>query len=226
MRAFNLFTNYPKPKGVRYVGSNLRTIDHRIIASYRDKRLYDGNRNCGYGGFKYDGRWKEIALKICREYNLNNNSSLLQLGCEKGFLLNDLKNLYPNMRIQGLDISEYAINNSMESVKKNVKKCDGYLKLEFGEKEFDFVIAIGPVYAPNLTDAIQCLKEIQRTSKGKSFVTLGSYKTKKDYWLYKQWLILGTTILHEKEWIKVLNHVNYTGDYYFSNAKTLHLKQK
>jgi len=225
MRQFNLLSEYPKSEKPRYVGSNIRTIDHRIVATYRDKRLYDGERNYGYGGFKYDGRWKKIASKICEEYTLNEDSSFLQLNCEKGFLLNDLKDIKKKMRIQGLETSEYAIENSMESVKKNIKKCKNYIQLEFEKNQFDFVLAIGVVYALNLTDAIQCLKEIQRVSKGKSFITLGSYKSEEEYWLFKQWTILGATILREEEWIRVLEHTGYTGDFFFTNAKTLNLKK-
>ena len=99
MRRFNLLGEYPQPKNPRYVSENLRKIKHRIVASYRDKEFYDGDRNFGYGGFKYDGRWKKVAVKICEEYKLNNNSSFLQLGCEKGFLLHDIKNLYSLSRL-------------------------------------------------------------------------------------------------------------------------------
>ena len=87
MREFNLLEEYPRPEKPRYVGSDLRTINHRIVATYRDKDFFDGNRNYGYGGFKYDGRWKKIAKKIANEYNLDNKSSFLQLGCEKGFFI-------------------------------------------------------------------------------------------------------------------------------------------
>ena len=85
MREFNLLGDYPKLEKPRYVGSNLRTIEHRIIASYREKDFFDGHRNYGYGGFKYDGRWQKIADKICKEYKLNNSSSFLQTGSEKAF---------------------------------------------------------------------------------------------------------------------------------------------
>ena len=68
--------------------------------------------------------------------------------------------------------------------------------------------------------------DVERISKGNSFITLASYKTKEDYWMFKQWTVLGTTILREDEWIEVLNHTNYTGDYYFTNAETLSLKKK
>ena len=66
MREYNLLGDYPKPDQPRYVGDNIRTIKHRIIASYRDDRFFEGDRNCGYGGFKYDGRWIKVASKIIR----------------------------------------------------------------------------------------------------------------------------------------------------------------
>ena len=61
MREFNLLGEYPIPDKPRYVGSNLRTINHRIVATYRDKNFFDGDKNFGYGGFKYDGRWKKSS---------------------------------------------------------------------------------------------------------------------------------------------------------------------
>ena len=226
MRKINLLSEYPKSQTARYVGENLRTIRHRIVSSYRNKEFYDGNRNYGYGGFRYDGRWKKIAAKISKEYNLGNKSSFLQLGCEKGFLLYDLKNLLPEIEIFGLETSDYAINHSMSDVKKFIKKTNNYLQLNFEDNKFDFVMALGVVYTHNLSDVISCLKEIQRVSKGKSFITLASYKSKKGYWMFKQWTLLGTTILLENEWIEVLKHVDYTGDYFFTNANALKLKTK
>ncbi len=226
MREFNLLSDYPKSQSKRYVSENLRTIKHRIVASYRDKEFYDGDRNYGYGGFKYDGRWEKIAKKITNEYNLDNKSSFLQLGCEKGFLLHDLKNILPNLKIHGLETSDYAVKNSMEDVKKYIRKTKNYIDLEYEDNKFDFILALGVVYTHNLSDAIQCLKEIQRIGKGKSFITLASCETMKDYWLFRQWTLLGTTILPKNDWIEVLNHANYTGDYYFTNAESLSLKEK
>ena len=226
MREFNLLGEYPSPEKPRYVGSNLRTINHRIVATYRDKNFFDGDRNFGYGGFKYDGRWKKVADKLCDKYKLHDNSSFLQLGCEKGFLLKDLRSKYANMRITGLETSHYAISNSINEIKNDVKFCDNYLKLNYKDNEFDFVMALGVVYTHSLGDAIKCLKEIQRVGKGESFITLASYEDKNDYWLFKQWSLLGTTILLKSEWRELLGHVNYSGDYFFTNAATLNLKQK
>lgn len=223
MREYNLLEVGINKNTSRYVGLNLRTINNRINASYRDQKLFDGNRNDGYGGYSYDGRWKRVAEKISKEYNLTDNSNVLQIGCEKGFLLNDLKNIHPSISLHGLESSDYAINNSMISIKKFISKLN-YSSLEkYNENEFDFLIAMGFIYSFNLTDAIKHLKNIAKISKN-SFITLASYDNEDDYWLFKNWTLLGTTILKKDEWITVMNHAKYTGDYFFTNAKNLNLK--
>ena len=61
-------------------------------------------------------------------------------------------------------------------------------------------------------------------SKNKSFINLGSYSNKNDLELFNKWSLLGITLLKEKEWVKVLKHTNYKGDYYYTNSKSLGLK--
>ena len=78
----------------------------------------------------------------------------------------------------------------------------------------------------NLTDAIRCLKEINRVGKGKSFITLGAYETEKEFNLFKYWTLLGSTILSKAEWKTVLRHVKYKGDYKFNTSNSLNLKLK
>jgi ubiquinone/menaquinone biosynthesis C-methylase UbiE len=226
MRELNLLEGYPQPKEIRYVGENIRTINHRIIAAYRDKEFFDGDRNCGYGGYKYDGRWKKVATKIKNEYQLDENASFLQLNCEKGFLLNDILEVIPKSKLYGLETSKYAVDQALERVKSKITKVDNYYDLKFKDNSFDFILGLGVVYIHSLQDAIRCLKEIQRVGKGKSFITLASYNNENDYWLFKNWTVLGSLILKKDEWLDVLKHVKYTGDYFFTNADTLKLKRK
>lgn len=225
MRKFNALRDYPQPKEPRYVGPNIRAINNRIVASYRDERYYDGCRNNGYGGFKYDGRWKKIVESMVADYGLTEKSALLQVGCEKGFLLHDFHEYFPTMKIRGAEMSDYAIAHSMPSVKKYIVKTE-YSKLPFEDREFDFVIAIGVVYTLTLRDAISALKEIQRVGKGNSFITLGAYKDEQGEKLFRSWSLLGCTILHVDEWVEVLNEAGYTGDYHFTTAETLNLMEK
>ena len=224
MKEIDLLSNYPVLKK-RYVSKNSRTIKNRITASYRDKNFYDGKRNDGYGGFKYDGRWKVIAKKFFDIYRLKSNAKILQIGSDKGFLLQDIKEIYPKSKVRGIEVSDYAIKHTNKKIKKFIQKGLFY-KLPFKKNEFDFVIAIGPVYTLNLADAIKCLKEIDRVGKGKSFITLGAYDHEKDLKLFRYWTLLGSTILSKKEWIEVLKHTKYKGDYKFNTAKSLNLVQK
>ena len=60
-----------------------------------------------------------------------------------------------------METSDYAVSNCEPEIKHNVKKCDNYLKLQYKDNQFDFIIALGVVYTLNLADAIQCLREIQ-----------------------------------------------------------------
>jgi len=222
MREFNALVGYPEPTRPRVVGLNLRTIRSRIIASYRGHEYYDGDRNNGYGGFSYDGRWRPIAAFMVKEYGLTSTSAVLQMSCEKGFLLHDFQQLVPGIAVRGVEISDYAIANAMPSVRASIVKVP-FTQLPFADRTFDLVIALGAVYTLTLADAITCLKEIQRAGRGKSFITLASYDTDEDKRLFEWWTLLGATILRKEEWVEVLDHAGYTGDYTFINAKVLKL---
>lgn len=222
MREFDALKGYPEPAQPRRVHPTIRTIHNRIVASYRGKDFYDGDRNNGYGGLRYDGRWAPIAKNMTQEYLLDGRSAVLQVGCDKGFLLHEFLGLHSSVKVRGTEISDYAIDHTMPSVKRFIRKAP-FTELPFSDGEFDFVIAIGPVYSLNLPDAIRCLKEIQRVGKGKSFITLGAYDTEDDLRLFRYWTLLGCTILSKQDWIEVLRHAGYIGDYKFNTAKSLNL---
>lgn len=225
MREFDALKGYPEPKEPRLVHPKIRTIQNRIVASYRGKEFYDGDRNNGYGGLRHDGRWAPIAKNMAKEYSLIDRSAILQVGSDKGFLLHEFLQLYPTAKVRGTEISDYAIDSTMLSVKPFVRKAS-FTELPFADGEFDFVVAIGPVYSLNLHDAIKCLKEIQRVGKGKSFITLGAYETEEDFRLFRYWTLLGCTILSKQDWVAVLDHVGYTGDYKFNTAQSLNLTEQ
>lgn len=225
MQEFDALAGYPEPKHKRFVSPGLRTIQNRIVASYRGAEFYDGQRSNGYGGLVQDGRWEPIVKAMVERYSLGAKSSVLQIGCDKGFLLYSLLKLYPDMKVRGIEVSEYAIGCAAPLVRSFIQK-NCFQKLPFIDGEFDFVIAIGPVYSLNLPDAIDCLKEIQRVGKGKSFITLGAYETEEDFRLFRYWTLLGCTILSKDDWVEVLKHAGYTGDYKFNTAKSLNLIEK
>jgi ubiquinone/menaquinone biosynthesis C-methylase UbiE len=227
MRKINeisLFANYSNLTKKRLINSNTRTnIHNKLIASLKGKDFYDGKRKYGFGGYKYDGRWKKIAEILIKKYKLNNKSKILQINCDKGFLIYELKKILPKAKIIGIDRSKYSINNSKKKIRHLIKYYKGpYLK--FKSKSFDAVIAIGYIYEFALFQIITALKEIHRVSNSNyNYITLGSYNKISDLNLLKKWSLLGTTILKRKEWKYVLKFCNYKGDYEFITAKSLNL---
>lgn len=225
MREFNALKDYPQAKSPRLVGPNIRTVKSRIIASYRGQEYYDGERNNGYGGFHYDGRWVQIARFMHREYGLKEDSAVLQVGCEKGFLLHDFHAMYPSMTVRGYEVSAYAVEHAMPMIKPFI--CQGrFEKLPYEDHSFDLVIAIGVVYTLTMADAISCLREIQRVGKGRSFITLGAFRNEQEEKMFRAWTVLGATILQVNDWVEVLKEAGYTGDYAFKTPEDLCLVWK
>ena len=219
MREFDAFAGYPEPKEPRVVSPTLRTILNRIAASYRDKEFYDGDRANGYGGMVNDGRWGPICDGIIRAYGLKFGDRILQVNAHKGFLLQEFAMRgYPSF---GQDSSHYAAAHSRIPL-----RISPFTELPFKDKMADFVIATSAVYAGSLQDAIRCLKEIQRVGTGRSWITLAAYEDENDVeglMLLRYWFLTGTLILTKADWIEVMAHAGYTGDYRFDTAKSLNL---
>ena len=74
--------------------------------------LFD--RRYGYGGYKYDGRWIPVVKDFIDYFKLNENSSILDIGAGKGFMVKDFKDALPNARVLGIDISKYFANVPFE----------------------------------------------------------------------------------------------------------------
>tara|TARA_B100000902_G_scaffold399999_1_gene474411 strand:+ start:4758 stop:5423 length:666 start_codon:yes stop_codon:yes gene_type:complete len=220
MRHFD--TGYFKKKiSKRKFISKKRDITNRIIAWGLDKEYYDGKRINGYGGYKYDGRWKKFLPKIIKRYKLTKNSKVLDLGCKKGFFMKDLKDLVPGIKIYGIEDHEYAIKKAHPEVKKNIKYSE-YYNLPFKNKEIDFIFAFNSIYTHNLRHTVNSLREMQRVGK-KNYVVVASYENEKEKNAFLDWTVIGTTVLSKKEWLKLFRFIGYKGDYYFSTAKTLGL---
>jgi hypothetical protein len=59
------------------------------------------------------------------------------------------------------------------------------------------------------------LREIERVSRGKSFITVDAYKTDDDRERMLAWNLTAKTIMSVDEWVSFFNKVGYTGDYYW-----------
>jgi SAM-dependent methyltransferase len=211
----NLLKNYPITKRDTSSRANEKTEEDRIIARKFGKEFFDGDRKHGYGGFKYMSRfWEPVVPTFKKHWNLNSSSSLLDVGCAKGFMLYDFKRLIPGISLSGIDISEYAIENTLTEVRDNVKVADAKL-LPFENNSFDAVISINTIHNLEINECAQALKEIERVSRGKSFITVDAFRDSDEEKRMYEWNLTAKTILSVEDWLKLFNDVGYTGDYYW-----------
>ena len=201
------------------------TIKKKFIAWNKGKEFYDGKRSNGYGGFAYDGRWLSLLPKIIKRYNINKNSRVLEIGCKKGYLLNDLKKLLPGIKCFGVEDHIYPIKNSPPFVKKNIK-LSRYDNLPFSNKSFDFIISISAIYSYNFGDLIKIFHEMNRVVKNKKniYLSLAAYDKEQDLHKFLKWSTLSSVVLAKKDWMKFFKRIGYKGDYFFIDSEILGLK--
>ena len=217
MKKFNLLSSFPKSKrNLRERNINKKNIQ---LALKYSKEYFDGNRSQGYGGYYYDGRWVAVARKVIKKFNLNINSRFLDVGCAKGFLMHDLKIILPALKVYGIDISQYAKDNSILNIKKNIEimNCK---KLRYKSNFFDGLVAINVVHNLEIEQCKEAIKEIQRVSKGKAFIQVDAYRDEIELKVLKKWILTAKTYLKPKEWIKLFKECGYTGYYDFTILKT------
>jgi len=176
------------------------------------KEYFDGDRLLGYGGYYYDGRWKPVAKRIRDHYRLPENAAVLDIGCAKGFLLHDLKELMPQATVAGLDISSYAVENSMESIRSQLTVGDAR-KLPFADKSFDLVMSINTLHNLPLEDCKQAIHEIERVSRQHTFIVVDAWRTPEEFEQLQKWILTAVTYLHVEEWERVFREMGYAGDY-------------
>ncbi len=211
----DLLVNYPRTKrNVKERGAT-KTEEDRAIARQFGKDFFDGDRRHGYGGFSYQSRfWQPVIPTFQKHYGLKTTDSVLDVGCAKGFMLHDFAQLIPGIKVTGIDVSSYAIQNALDSMKSHVRVADAR-KLPFKDKSFDLVISINTVHNLEKEDLAKALQEIERVSKGKSFITVDAYRNDEEKEAMYAWNLTAKTIMHVDEWKAFFKKVGYTGDYYW-----------
>ena len=211
----NLLINYPKSKRNLDERQNNKTEEDRAIARKFGKDFFDGDRKHGYGGLKYNAiYWEKVAETFKDYWRLDSNSTLLDVGCAKGFMMYDFSRIIPGINIQGIDVSEYAIKNSITEMKDKVLVGNAK-EIPFEDNSFDYVISINTIHNLDLENCAKSLREIERVSKKGSFITVDAYNNDEEKQRMFKWNLTAKTILSVKEWKDFFDKNNYTGDYYW-----------
>ena len=176
---------------------------------------WDGDRKVNYGGYKYiEGRWEKVAKEMVKYYKLPDNPKILDVGCGKGYLLFDFLKILPKSEIFGIDISEYAIENSKEEIREYLKvgNCN---ELPWPDNYFDLVFSINTFHNLHNYDLEPSLKEFERVGKDNKYICVESYASEEQKANLMYWQVTCEAFCTPKEWEWWFNKTGYTGDYSF-----------
>ena len=178
------------------------------------KDYWDGERKFGYGGYRYDGRWRAVAQAMSDHYRLKPGARILDVGCGKGFLLHDFTQVVPGAQVAGIDISSYGIENSKEEVRSSLA-VGSAVKLPYPDHSFDLVYSINTLHNLKNHELHAALKEIERVSRGGKHVTVESYRDEREKVNLLYWQLTCRSFYMPDEWEWAFQRAGYTGDWSF-----------
>ena len=214
-KEIDLLKNYPKSKRNVSTRGITKSNSDKELARRFGKDFFDGERKVGYGGFSYDQRfWVDVVPDFVEYWGMKPTDSLLDVGCAKGFMLYDFARLIPGLTFQGVDISEYALENSLSGVQKSLTlaSCDN---LPFDDNSFDYTISITTIHNLDYQGCLKSLQEIERVSRKGSFITVDAYRTDDERKRMEDWNLTALTVLHVDDWRELFLKAGYTGDYFW-----------
>ncbi len=210
----NLLERYPKAK--RNVKARLgNKEENRRIALQFGREYFDGTREQGYGGYRYDGRWLPIAEDIVAHFGLKPGDRVLDVGCAKGFLVKDLMKACPGLEVFGIDVSEYAVMNCEPEVVGRLHVGNA-MHLPFPDGSFQAVLSINTVHNLERDGCVRALREMERVAPGRGYVQVDAYRNPEERKVFEDWMLTAKTYAMPAEWRDILGEAGYTGDYYWT----------
>ena len=196
-----------------------RMVDDKVHCMLKAKEYevdyWDGDRRYGYGGYKYiPGRWKPVADALIKNYNLTNESRVLDVGCGKGYLLHEMKLLLPDLTISGFDISNHGIATAKQEVKEQLFIHRAQDSFPFQKDEFDLAISLGCLHNLRIFELEIALKEMERVASN-GYLMLESYRNEQEQFNLQCWALTCESFFDTKEWMWLFEHLGYKGDYEF-----------
>ncbi len=175
---------------------------------------WDGDRRTGYGGFKYDGRWRAVADAMVAHYGLKAGDRVLDIGCGKAFLLYDLTQAVPGIQVVGTDISSYGIEHAKEEMKPFLSVASA-AEQPFESSSFDLVYSINTLHNLHTFDLEKALREMERLSRRHKYLCVESYRNESEKANLLYWQLTCEGFYTPEEWEWWFRLTGYSGDFSF-----------
>lgn len=216
MAEVNLLARLPRSKRNVKAREHAKTDEHIRVSREYGEVYFDGPREYGYGGYRYDGRWVPIAEDMIAHFGLKPGMRVLDVGAAKGFLVKDFMIACPGLEAFGLDVSEYALKQCEPEVVGRLH-LGSAVSLPFPDHSFDAVISLNTLHNLERPELITALREIMRVTKGdNAFVQVDSYRNEEERAIFLDWVLTAHTHDYPDGWLEIFAEAGYTGDYYWT----------
>jgi ubiquinone/menaquinone biosynthesis C-methylase UbiE len=215
MAEVNLLAKLPRGKRNVCARATAKTDEHVRISREYGELYFDGPREYGYGGYRYDGRWVPVAQDMIEHFDLKRGDRVLDVGAGKGFLVKDFMKALPGLEAFGLDISHYALMKCEPEVVGRLHLGTA-TDLPFPDGSFSAAISLNTIHNFDRSGCIQALRELQRVSNGRAFVQVDSYRTAEQKEIFESWVLTAKFHDYPEGWVKLFTEAGYTGDYYWT----------
>lgn len=214
-KLLNVITQMHKRTSRNYIARmNDEKVDCMLKAKQYEYDYWDGSRRTGFGGYNYDGRWKPVAETLIKTYSLGPTSKILDVGCGKAHILYEIMKLLPEAEVHGFDISKHGLATAPEEIRSRLFEHKAQAPYPFKDKSFDLVMCIGVLQNLKIFDLKTAFAEIERVGKQK-FAMLESYRNEQELFNLQCWALTAESFFDQEEWIWLMEHFGYTGDYEF-----------
>ncbi len=177
------------------------------------KDYWDGDRRTGYGGYSYDGRWRPVAQALAEHYNLKSGDHLLDVGCGKAFLLYELTQVVPGLKVCGLDISAYALQNAKQELRGSYVQGNA-TELPFRDQQFKLTLSLTTLHNLRSYQLEAALHEIQRVSQ-QAYIVVESFRNLQEWENLLYWQLTCECFFWPDEWQWWFDKTGYQGDHSF-----------
>ena len=199
-----------------YLGERVIGVDKAacaVVAKRFDRDYWDGDRKYGYGGYRYDGRWRKLAEDLISEYGLTAGDQILDIGCGKGFLVYEFTQCLPGIEVAGLDISQYAVDHGKQEIRDRLTVGNA-IKLPYADRSFDFILSINALHNLRNYELEPALQEIQRVgTQGRAYIVVDSYRNDREKTNLLYWQLTCESFYTPDEWQWLFDRCGYSGDF-------------
>ena len=208
----NLLRSIPQIKRDIEGRAKTKTPEVVRISKQYGMLYFDGPRDYGYGGYKYDGRWQAVARDMIDHFGLKSGDRVLDIGCAKGYLVKDLLDALPGLQVFGVDISDYALMNCHPDMVGRLHKGSAD-HLPFPDGSFKATISLDAIHNMPRDRVKKALSEMHRLSGSNAFIKVDSYHSPEQKALFEKWVLTGEYHDYPDGWRLLFKEAGYTGDY-------------